>query len=75
MGGLLKSRWIWIAGIVAVLVGVYAIVGFKVAPGIVRKQATQFVRETYDRDLKLGDIRINPFMLTFEAQRHRVARS
>ena len=43
MGGLLKSKWTWIAGIAAVLVVVYAIVGFKVAPGIVRKQATALV--------------------------------
>jgi hypothetical protein len=68
MGGLLKSRWIWIAGIAVVLVGVYALVGFKVAPGIVRKQAVQFVRENHDRELKVGEIRINPFLLTFEAR-------
>ncbi len=68
MGALLKSKWVWIAAGVAVLVGVYAIVGFKIAPGMVRKQATQFVRETYKRELKLGEIRINPFKLTFEAR-------
>ncbi|MEO8307019.1 MAG: DUF748 domain-containing protein [Pseudomonadota bacterium] len=42
--------------------------GFRIAPGMVRKQATQFVRETYRRELKLGEIRINPFKLTFEAR-------
>jgi hypothetical protein len=65
---LLKSKWLWVALASAMLVGAYAFVGFKVAPGIVRKQATQFVRATYQRELKLGDIRINPFKLTFEAR-------
>ena len=68
MGALLKSKWVWIAAGVAILIGAYAFVGFKIAPGMVRKQATQFVRETYKRELKLGEIRINPFKLTFEAR-------
>ncbi len=68
MGALLKSKWVWIALIGALLVGAYALLGFKVAPGMVRQQATQFVRATYKRELKLGDIRINPFTLTFEAR-------
>jgi hypothetical protein len=68
MGGLLKSKWLWIAALVAVLVGAYSIVGFKVAPGLVRKQAMQFVRETYKRELQIGAVRINPFLFQIEVR-------
>jgi Domain of Unknown Function (DUF748) len=68
MGALLKSKWVWIAAIIAVLVGIYAFVGFRIAPGMVRKQATQFVRETYKRELKIGAVRINPFLFQIEVR-------
>ncbi|HSB86112.1 MAG TPA: DUF748 domain-containing protein, partial [Ilumatobacteraceae bacterium] len=44
----------------------YALLGFKVAPGIVRSQATKFVQEKYGRELQVGEIRVHPFKLQLE---------
>jgi uncharacterized protein involved in outer membrane biogenesis len=67
MGSLLKKVLIGLA-IVAVLVGLYAFLGFKVAPGFVRNKAIEYVRNAYGRELTLGEIRIHPFKLQFEAR-------
>jgi uncharacterized protein involved in outer membrane biogenesis len=64
----LKSRPVWIVAIVAALVGLYALLGFQVAPRLVRSQAIEFVRETYGRELKIGEVRINPFLLQLEVK-------
>jgi hypothetical protein len=66
MPNLLKSKVAWSVAILAALVGLYAIIGFKVAPGIVRDQAVKFVRETYGRELTVGEVRIDPFKLQAE---------
>jgi hypothetical protein len=66
MPNLLKSKLAWAAAVVAALVGVYALVGYKVAPGIVSDQAVKFVRETYGRELRIGSVRIDPFKLQAE---------
>src|SRR5262245_4972032 len=68
MGALLKSKLFIAAAIVAVLVGLYALLGFKVAPGIVRDKAIEYVRTAYGRELKLGEVRIHPFKLQLEAR-------
>lgn len=64
----LRSRWLWALGAVVVLVGLYAFVGFKVAPGIVRSQAIDYVRETYGRELAIGEVRLNPFKLQLDVR-------
>jgi hypothetical protein len=66
MNRLLKSKLFWIFAIPLLLVGLYALLGFKVAPGIVRTQAQKFVREHYGRELEIGEIRIQPFKLQIE---------
>jgi uncharacterized protein involved in outer membrane biogenesis len=66
MPNLLKSKLAWAAAVVAALVGVYALVGYKVAPRIVSDQAVKFVRETYGRELRIGSVRIDPFKLQAE---------
>ena len=66
MGKLLKSKLVWAAALVAALVGVYALLGFYVAPKVIRSQATAFVREHYGRELQVGEIRFNPFRLQLE---------
>jgi uncharacterized protein involved in outer membrane biogenesis len=68
---LLRSRVLWIVAIVAALVGLYALLGFQVAPRIVRSQAIEYVRENHGRDLGIGEVRINPFSLQLEV--HEVA--
>jgi uncharacterized protein involved in outer membrane biogenesis len=68
MAALLKSKLLIGAAIVAALVGLYALLGFKVAPRIVRGKAIEYVREQYGRDLTLGEIRIHPFKLQLEVR-------
>ena len=62
----LKSKLFWVVAVPLLLVGLYALVGFKLAPGIVRDQAQKFVRENYGRELAIGAIRIHPFKLELE---------
>ena len=66
MAKLLKSKLFWIVATPLLLVGLYALVGFKLAPGLVRDQAQKFVRENYGRELAIGTVRINPFRLDIE---------
>jgi len=56
-------RWIAIA---VLAVGLFALLGFQVAPRVVRSQAVAFVKEKYGRDLAIGEVRINPFLLQVE---------
>jgi uncharacterized protein involved in outer membrane biogenesis len=60
---ILKSKLFWLAAAPLLLFGVYVLVGFKLAPGIVRGQAVDFVREKYGRELTVGAIAINPLKL------------
>ncbi len=66
MARILKSKLVWAAALVAVLVAAYAVLGFYVAPKVLRSQATKFVAEQYGRELKLGEIRVQPFKLQVE---------
>lgn len=63
MRSILKSKLFWLAAAPLLLFGLYVLVGFKLAPGIVRSQAVDFVREKYGRELTVGDIAINPLKL------------
>ena len=66
MARIFKSKLLWAAVIVAALVGLYALVGFKVAPGLVRDQAIKYVKQTYGRELRIGEVRLDPFKLQAE---------
>ena len=55
----------WIAVLLA-MVGVYALLGFQLAPRIVRSQAISFVKNEYGRDLSIGQVRVDPFRLQLE---------
>ena len=66
MAQVFKSRLLWVAVIVAALVGLYALVGFKFAPGLVRDQAIKYVRQNYGRELRIGEVWIDPFKLQAE---------
>ena len=63
MRSILRSKLFWLAAAPLLLFGVYVFVGFKLAPGIVRSQAVDFVREKYGRELTVGGIAINPLKL------------
>ena len=66
MGSILKSKLFWVFATPLLLFGLYVVLGFYAAPGIVRSQAVDFVREKYGRELALGEIRINPLKLQAE---------
>jgi len=68
MPNFLKSKLFWAAAIPAALIGLYALLGFKVAPKIARDQAQAFVRQHYQRELAVGEIAINPFRLQAEVR-------
>ena len=68
MAKLLRSWLFWIIAAPLLLVGLYALVGFKIAPGIVRDQAQKFVRENYGRELQVGAIVLQPFKLQAEVR-------
>jgi len=68
MGALLRSKLVIAAAIVAVMVGLYALFGFTIAPGIARNKAIEYVRAQYGRDLSIGEIRIHPFKLQLEVR-------
>jgi hypothetical protein len=65
---LLRSRLVIALAIVAGLVGLYALLGFKLAPRLVRSQAIEFVRTTYGRELEIGEVRVQPFKLQLEVR-------
>jgi uncharacterized protein involved in outer membrane biogenesis len=64
----LLARLAWTFGALAALVGLYALVGFRIAPGIVRDQAIAYVRETHARELAIGEVRLQPFALQLEVK-------
>jgi septal ring-binding cell division protein DamX len=63
-----KSKIFWALLVPVLLVGLYALLGFKVAPGIVRDQAQAFVRENYGRELQIGAVQIHPFKLQLDVR-------
>ena len=52
--------------ILLVLVAAYAAAGFLAVPYFARKAAVDFVRTHYGRTLTIGEVRCNPFTLTFD---------
>ena len=53
-----------LAAIAALVIGLYAIIGFFVVPRAVKSQIQEFARENYQRDPTVGTVRFNPFTLT-----------
>jgi uncharacterized protein involved in outer membrane biogenesis len=68
MSAFLRSRVFRALAVALLLVGLYALLGFKVAPNLLREQAVGFVRENYGRELTVGEIAIHPFRLQAEVQ-------
>jgi hypothetical protein len=68
VSNVLKSKLFWAAVVPLALVGLYALLGFKVAPSIARDQAQAFVREHYQRELAVGEISLQPFKLQVEVR-------
>ncbi len=68
MREIVRSRPFRVAAIIAAVVGLYAWFGFQMAPKIVRSQAIKYVHATYGRELKIGAVRVQPFLLQLEVR-------
>jgi len=58
------ARWQRWSFLTALLVALYAALGFWVAPRVVRDQAHAFFLEQIRRNVEIGEVKINPFALT-----------
>ena len=58
-----SRKWgLWL-GVLAALYATYLVAGFYLAPGLIKSQATQWVRTNLNKDLTVGEVRFNPFTL------------
>jgi hypothetical protein len=55
-------------GVVAALLGLYALAGFYWVPRLVSGQVTDLFERDYGREASLGEVRFNPFTFEFEAR-------
>ena len=62
----------WITGGLALLVGLYAALGFWVAPKVIKSQTISQIAERYHRKAALAAVRLNPFTLQLEADDFRL---
>lgn len=62
----LKSKWLLLLIGVVLAIGAYALIGFKVAPKIIRSQAIDYARTELKKPLSLGEIKVNPFSFELE---------
>ncbi len=67
---ILRSRSFQIG---AGLLVAYALFGFLLLPRLVERYVPEFARDTLKRQASIGKVRINPFLLTFEANGFRLA--
>ncbi len=61
----LKSRWFLSATVLLLL---YALSGFLLAPYVIKRTLPRVIEKTLDRRAAIGAVRINPFLLTVEAK-------
>jgi hypothetical protein len=54
--------------VMALLVGLYALAGFVLAPRLLRTYLVDLTHEKYGRELSLGPVRVNPFKFTVELE-------
>src|ERR1019366_3142998 len=66
MAQLLKSRTARVLGIVVLLVCIYALAGFVLAPRLLRSALAENIPKTLGFTPSVGSIRINPFLLQLE---------
>ena len=65
-------RWRRWAIALALLVALYAALGFWVAPRLVQHYVPVYAQESLKRKAQLGRVRINPFLLTLDARDFRL---
>jgi hypothetical protein len=63
---LTRKWWLWL-GALATLYAAYLLAGFALAPGLIKSQATKWVKTNLGKDLTIGEVRFNPFTLALDA--------
>ena len=58
------KRWQKWGAAFIIAVALYAVLGFFLAPRIAQTQAKAFFLESFDREVQIGEIKINPFALS-----------
>jgi Domain of Unknown Function (DUF748) len=69
----LKSKWLLLIIGLILAIGLYALIGFKVVPKVIRSQAMDYASTELKKPLTLGEIKVNPF--TFELDMRDIALS
>ena len=67
---ILRNRWFLTA---VGLIAAYALFGFLLLPQLVQHYVPAYARDSLQREASIGKVRINPFLLTFEANDLRLA--
>jgi uncharacterized protein involved in outer membrane biogenesis len=62
----LRRAWFWGGIALALLIGAYVWAGFTLVPGLIRTQATAWVKTNLDKPIALGEIRFNPITFTVD---------
>ena len=63
------ERWQKVALGLALATAVYAAFGFLALPPLVRNQTLAVFHDTFGREARIGEVRINPFLLTVDVER------
>jgi uncharacterized protein involved in outer membrane biogenesis len=64
--GLMAGMWLRTCLLLVVLFVVYLLAGFFLVPGLVRSEATSWVKTNLDKPVALGRIRFNPLTFTLD---------
>lgn len=62
----IPRAWIWSGGAAVLLFAAWVLAGFTLVPGLIRSQATAWVKTNLDKTLALGEIRFNPLTFTLD---------
>jgi hypothetical protein len=64
----LKKKKVWIPGVMALLVGLYALAGFLWAPKLLRSALLDGIQKNTGLTAQVGEIRVNPFLLQLQVR-------
>jgi hypothetical protein len=64
----IRRLLLWVALPALVLVLLYTVLGFYVAPRLLRSGVHDFVSKNYHREVSLGDVRFNPYTLRLDVR-------
>ena len=68
MSPFLKQKKVWIPGVIAVLLGFYALAGYLWAPKLLRGVLLDGIQKNLGLTAQVGEIHINPFLLELEVK-------